>query len=277
MAKQANIGVNGIAQKIKSISIGVNGVARKVKKAYIGVNGVARLFFSAEWFIPTGLNISNVICAYQFKGVQSEAESLTDLTGHGHNLYKVNNPQWDANRGFYFPESRVYYGDQNWLNQLQTASTDPYSYYTCVIRAGNLLPIPNKRIREASLSYADVYRRFLGYRKFDESGNSGLDHGTVLGRYMTNQPCPNSGVFASTVYQVDTRINGVNYAVNNTSANTTHNSKYCLLGQGETWGGNGNFHGEIWFKDVTIQAAVFYNVALTDAQHLEMVQRMNEL
>lgn len=276
MAKQANIGVNNVAHKIKNIYIGVNNVARKVKKAYIGVNGVARLFFSAEWFIPTGLNISNVICAYQFKGVQSEAESLTDLTGHGHNLYKVNNPQWDTVRGFYFPLSRVFYSNQNLLNQLQASTSDPYNYYTCIIRAGNLLPFPNARVREASLSYADKFRRFLGYR-VDGDGTTQFNNGTVLGRFGTNFKCPNEGVFANVMPQVDTRVNGVNYAVNNTSANTTHNSKYCLIGQGETWGGNDNSYGEIWFKDVTIQAAVFYNVALTDAQHLEMVQRMNEL
>lgn len=46
MAKNAYIGVGGVARKIKNIYVGVNGVARKVKKGFIGVNGVARQWFS---------------------------------------------------------------------------------------------------------------------------------------------------------------------------------------------------------------------------------------
>lgn len=47
MSKNAYIGVDGVARKVKKMYIGVDGVARKVKKAYIGVAGVARLFFSS--------------------------------------------------------------------------------------------------------------------------------------------------------------------------------------------------------------------------------------
>lgn len=46
MAKNAYIGVGGVARKIKKIYVGVNGVARKVKKGFIGINGVARQWFS---------------------------------------------------------------------------------------------------------------------------------------------------------------------------------------------------------------------------------------
>lgn len=47
MAKEAYVGVNGLARHVKNMYVGVDGVARKVKKAYVGVNGVARLFYDA--------------------------------------------------------------------------------------------------------------------------------------------------------------------------------------------------------------------------------------
>jgi len=48
MSKAAYIGVDGIAEKVKSIYIGVNGTAQRVTKAYIGdANGVARQWYSA--------------------------------------------------------------------------------------------------------------------------------------------------------------------------------------------------------------------------------------
>lgn len=46
MAKNAYIGVSGVARKVKQPYIGVSGVARKVKSGYIGVSGVARQFFA---------------------------------------------------------------------------------------------------------------------------------------------------------------------------------------------------------------------------------------
>ena len=48
MAKKADIGVGGVARKVKKGYIGVGGVARKIKKAYIGVGGVARPCWSVS-------------------------------------------------------------------------------------------------------------------------------------------------------------------------------------------------------------------------------------
>ncbi len=54
MAKNAFIGLSGIARKIKQPCIGVDSVARKVKRCFIGVNGVARQFYQG------GLSIADI-------------------------------------------------------------------------------------------------------------------------------------------------------------------------------------------------------------------------
>ena len=48
MIKGPYIGVNGVAQHIKSGYVGVDGLARKIKKAYVGIGGVARPCWSSE-------------------------------------------------------------------------------------------------------------------------------------------------------------------------------------------------------------------------------------
>ena len=48
MAKNAYVGVDNKAKKIKNIYVGIDDKARKVKKVYIGVNGVARLCYSGD-------------------------------------------------------------------------------------------------------------------------------------------------------------------------------------------------------------------------------------
>ena len=42
MSREAYIGVDNVARKIKKGYIGVDNVAKKIKKAYIGVGGIAR-------------------------------------------------------------------------------------------------------------------------------------------------------------------------------------------------------------------------------------------
>ena len=59
MAKNAYIGIGGVAHKAKKIYVGVGGVAHKVKKAYIGVNGVARLFYEEATIRESCLTFSS--------------------------------------------------------------------------------------------------------------------------------------------------------------------------------------------------------------------------
>ena len=54
MSKEAYIGINNVAHKIKKGYIGIDGVARKIKKAYIGIGGVARPCWSGGELVYYG-------------------------------------------------------------------------------------------------------------------------------------------------------------------------------------------------------------------------------
>ncbi len=58
MAKEINIGINGVARKVPDIYIGINGVARKVTEGYIGINGVAQPFYTADNGVYTSFSSS---------------------------------------------------------------------------------------------------------------------------------------------------------------------------------------------------------------------------
>ena len=44
MSKNAYVGVDSVARRVKGISIGVDNVSRRVKAGYVGVDNVARQF-----------------------------------------------------------------------------------------------------------------------------------------------------------------------------------------------------------------------------------------
>ena len=45
MSKNAYVGVDSVARRVKGIYIGVDNVARRVKAGYVGVDNVARQFY----------------------------------------------------------------------------------------------------------------------------------------------------------------------------------------------------------------------------------------
>ena len=67
------------------------GYLEKKRDAMVGMS---------KWYIVPGLSMSDCIAAYKFKGARNETEALTDLTGHGYNLAKNLNPEWNASKGY---------------------------------------------------------------------------------------------------------------------------------------------------------------------------------
>lgn len=275
MSRGSGIGVDNIHRRTKNMSFGVNNIARKVLKAYIGVNGVARLFFSPDWFIPTGLTAANVIAAYQFINASSESEALRDLGPAGKNLIKRGAPVWNRSYGFDFPDDGWAEGANFNLHQLDNESIA--HFHTGIIRFTEMERVTDwndYRGNDTTLSCIGL-RYGLTYIRLDNYGDEYPKY--LEGRAKTNTPCPNSGVIAWSPPDWKVRINGnVIPNANGEEAQTIwHNARRALLGQGCNWGSVAG--RRYYFKGFKIQAAAFYNVALTDAQHAEMIARMNAL
>lgn len=92
MAKNAYVGVDNKAKKIKNIYVGVDDKARKVKKAYIGVNGVARLCYSGD----EGYSKLKKIAQYKFNDQPNDITYVPGEDGcyigtNNGRVYKFNN------------------------------------------------------------------------------------------------------------------------------------------------------------------------------------------
>lgn len=293
MAKKTYIGVNGVARNVKNIYIGVNGVAREVKAGWIGVNGVARQFYAAgwirgngiarqfyaaDWFIPAGLTMANVICAYQFIHASSEAIALTDQSDGGKNLIKRGAPIWNASYGFDFPNDGWSQGSTSYLHQLDNENVRWFE--DAVIRYSDGrrdIPYPDNSGRGNGCPlFAISASRYFWLR------TSARDTSIMTNDYMTGYNaggnklrCLASGVIGYKPSQSKVYHNGTPIQHDATGVEQLHNNKFCLIGQGLTWGSNDDRR---WYNHgYRIQAAVFYNVALSDSQHAEMVTKINSL
>lgn len=100
MAKNAYIGVNGVARKVKKGYIGVDGVARKVKNGFIGVNNVARQFFSGG--TPLSALAVGTIVKLNENGVAQEYIIVNQGIPSGSSLYDAScNGTWLLRKNIY--------------------------------------------------------------------------------------------------------------------------------------------------------------------------------
>jgi len=284
MGKNIYVGVDGAPRHVKDLWVGVGGVARNVKAAWVGVNGVARQVYPSmpDWFLVTGLSIANVLAAYNFTGASSESSALEDLTGHGYNLTKYGQshaggtryPVWSAGNGFRFYDTAR--GNQGYLDNssLNTQAIRCVvvrytgvnsSYGTWLVTAGG----DNGRCQVTAVTHlwmSDSVAKYNGPGTVWYSG-----HWRSTSTYYANAVVGANVGTSNQIY------------INGAGKNSTDRAAPTDKGSGSSWRTFGNTHAAI--SDLnnathggkSIQAAVFYNVALSAAQHAEIYQAISQL
>ncbi len=280
MTKCPYVGANETARRVRKLYIGVDGVARKVKRAYVGIDNVARLFYTSEFFLPKGVNLNNVIAAYQFKGAKNQQDALIDRTGHGYNL-SASNMSWDQENGLL--DGEVTNTNLANLNKAGGIITQVICYgkYTGGSGINNNYALTAMGLPALSLYNRNDYRHHGGDEEdwYDGEGQIGMitfaESGEYAGHYeeyggnlATDTYATTNGVIAGTVS--DLWLNGTKVA------NT------------RSWGGRSYSSGNpfSWIKGGTrvvvanhsyIYAAAFYNINLTNDQHIELSRTMSEV
>lgn len=250
----------------------------------------ALLMASGLFWLPSGMSQANVISAYQFKGVSSESDALTDITGHGYNLTKSSqtyngntySPTWSGSNGFTFAE--VY---QGLCGYLDNSSLDNQDIKCAVIRFSNLtldnrgyLITAGGSAGTAQLMAACTYGDINGIQ-FKGAGFAsiwGNASGTPKGHWDYSSSVVTSGVLgvnfggSGALYKDGSLLTVTRSANANSYFGADVSTK-----QGHTFG---NSHADI--SDLNnarhagkkIQCAVFFSVALTTTQHKEVAERM---
>ena len=254
----------------------------------------ALLAASSLFWLPSGMSQANVLAAYQFKGVGSEGVALRDLSGNAHMLSKgsqtyngtSHTPSWNASTGFTF--DAVYGGNSGYLHSASLcalnikAAVVRFSDVTqnnrcCLITAGGAngtaqlmaacTYFTNEVVNGVGPGYVSVWGVYEngtpnGYWDYNPaqmtSGVLGANFGTAVGMYR----------------------NGTNIVVNHAHAcsylgnNTSQPEASWVFGN--THASKSDLNNAVW-AGKKIQAAAFFSVALSAAQHKEVAERMAEL
>lgn len=271
---------------------------------YFELKKRAMLLGANVFWLPAGVGRNNVLAAYRFKGVSSEAFALQDLSNRRNNLIKYsqtyNNvehtPAWSSANGFSF--DAVVAGLSGYLDNPALDQSDIKSAVVCytgveqdnralLITAGGasgkvqifaatsaeVIDSINDDTQEIRMSYQNY--KGPGFVTVAWSGWASVGQMAYSGSAQKA-----SGVigvnFTSNQMFLDGSAAGLSY--------TENGSTYTDIGSGghigHTFGNSHSDKNELsggTFASKTIIAAAFYDVELTADQHLEVANAMLSL
>lgn len=241
--------------------------------------------------IPSGIIIGGCLAAYRFDNAWNETEALHDLTEHGYNLYKVNDPAWNRDIGYTISEGKGLQNTTLW-------GLSPVSVVAAI--GSSTTPTESLRAAQAisgSSNNGNGYTRCLFLQMpYSNAGGYYVTAGGV-GAYMRNgierndsdwmkprlQEFPESGVIGA-VY------NGVTDATIYIDENATtycwvvdhphHMGAYdaatpgSLLSEASLIVGSQSTGGSSYMGTYTIKAISLYDRQLTYAEYLSVMHAM---
>lgn len=276
MTKKLYVGVNSVARKVKKYYVGVSGVARKVKKAYIGVNGVARQYYSSDWWTPSGVSLTNVIAAYQFKGASSETVSRNDLSGHGKTLTLSGTGSWSSS-GYYLNGGYLYNTSMYNLSDVKSIVIrySGLNTTTTFIPLSEMYMPANTSGTKPNLYAHASWSRFYNGAWLSTSYNAPAAivgwSNDMLYYYLANSSLPATGTVGysgGTFYSNGSSIGGTYKSENAENLSTIEigntNQNGLVLSSRNGYG-------------YTVIAAAYFSVALTPAQQSEIYNLMAQI
>ena len=220
---------------------------------------------SDKWYLPDGIQESQVLAAYQFVNRNSEAEALININnGEEYVLTKSGSVTWNAEKGFYIPPAQAKAGLNN---------------ATLVTLANNVLGaafgFSDSSIETGSFRIGGIglntYRRLL--LTDATSGPSYIKAPTINYSTSSTSLYCSSGLISSGVLACnfsvpnEMYIDGVYQSLSskgNMDSNTPNNT---VIGQANT----------TTTRSFYVQAVVFYTTRLSAAQHLQLANNINTL
>jgi hypothetical protein len=228
-------------------------------------------FNANKWWLPIGILPSNVIAAYQFKGVASEANALLNVNNPAtYPLTKVGSTvTWNQSTGFYIPATNRY----GLNNASITSFTSVFIRYSDLDISANtaamlIAPAAGYRLWSKLAVYASgatYFRKNPGFTINDATGGNSGYIGTAYNNAILGW-IRNATLESNILY-----INGSSVSFSNQSHTHASGATTLLLGQSYL----SNVVTSL--SSYTVQAVAFYNTVLTAAQALELSDAMAAL
>ena len=234
---------------------------RKTENLLAGIYQVRQ----SPWWLPIGILPSNVIAAYQFKGVASEADALLNQNNTAtYPLTKVGNTvTWNQSTGFYIPATNGY-----GLNNANITSFTSVIARFSDVASGNSAAILVSPAAGYTLMAKAAYDNGVAQYK---NAPGIIDFATDSGTAYHMSTYYGNGVLGWNRPSRLLYINGVSQSLSTLSEAWIDTASYILIGQGRTNAHVGSF------ASYNLQAVAFYNTQLTAAQVVDLTAAMAAL
>lgn len=222
----------------------------------------------APWWQPKGLIPTNVIAAYRFKGAESEARALNDLSGKTlHTLHKTNDSVvWNFANGFTIPAVLGYGLDNTQINDFAAVFIRYSDVNVDSATNASLVSLSATHYLDAKVAGWDVgslkYHKRPGFACFRT--RFGAYSPAAYSQAVLGWNRSTDSISANSLY-----INGSKVALTE-KAYESPTANRILIGQSR-------MNGNVTLTSLKVQAAVFYNTHLTDEQAMELSLSMAEL
>ncbi|MBQ9402109.1 MAG: hypothetical protein IJU38_07030 [Clostridia bacterium] len=253
----------------------------------------AMLMAANIFWLPSGVAQTDVLAAYQFKDAENAANALIDLTGHGYNLKaSASGATWNVSDGYRLAAG---YGDT--AGYLNNKSLNKQKILCAVIRYSNLSQNHRGYLITAGGASGKVHvfaATTAALMTYDDDSQLTAEivnfggPGFVSSPYSTySQPgrisysgseAKKSGVIGVNFSGNEMYLDGVKATLSNSSSGRTTYTDVGVGGkQGNTFGTSHSDKSGLnnaMHAGRRIQAAVFFSVELTAAQHSEISDMM---
>lgn len=226
-------------------------------------------FNSNPWWQPKGLIPANVIAAYRFKGAESEARALLDLSGKTlHTLRKTNDSVvWNFANGFTIPAVLGYGLDNTQINDFAAVFIRYSDVNVDSATNASLVSLSATHYLDAKVAGWDngslKYRKRPGFSCFNGWAFGAYSPAAYSQAVLGWNRTPD-GFSTNSLY-----INGSKVAFTEMAYESPSASR-ILIGQAR-------MNSTVTLTSLKVQAAVFYNTHLTDEQAMELSLSMAEL
>ena len=222
-----------------------------------------------KWYLCDGVLEDNVVAAYRFTGVASLEAAIQNINSNGDYPLKAVGVTWDTDKGFYFPAKINCY-----ITNSDLTSKAPL-INACIFKYSG---IPNGDVVTAAVGLTNTTPAKLLTTK--------------TGTYYNNTNNNTQRYYYFAWVSISSKHMAVSYNDGVLGCNWTDGSVwYNGLSQSMSGGYNGMFNArwqynrvfttssstEFTLGNMYLSAIVFYNIKLTDAQHLTLANQINLL
>ena len=236
----------------------------------VGWYDVAKLPHGDQWYIVNGIDDSNVVAAYKFKGRESLSDALTNINYGTQYMLTATGVTWTTGKGLYFPATvNCYITNTELTNQKGSIVSCAFGYSD--MSTGSVTTAG------VALNWANPYKYFAAMGG-NVSSTTYRYHGTSIpqsasaynSKYMATKNA--GGVLACDWSNYGIWYNGLSQSLTNANTSQMHSDCWTYPRVFTTCTNSSLARGAMY-----LSALVFYNTVLTDAQHVQLANQINAL